>query len=47
MYDTVSKQFFTNAGTGTFSKGEDIGTGDTTAVLGKAILGKMILGKEK
>lgn len=47
MYDTVSKQFFTNAGTGTFSKGEDIVTGDTTAVLGKAILGKMILGKEK
>ena len=24
MYDTVSKQFFTNAGTGTFTKGQNV-----------------------
>lgn len=45
MYDTVSKQFFTNAGTGVFSKGEDVVVENTSAVLGKAILGKAILGK--
>ncbi len=47
MYDTVSKRFFTNAGSGEFTKGADVMVDDyTPAILGKAILGKTILGKQ-